>query len=80
MSHPHPGERVTVRGVDAQVDGDGGDALVGAGDPVGLGFDLQPDLLKVHKLASLAVKELCIFCERTIKKYSSQKGRAAVHV
>lgn len=52
----------TVRGVDPQVDGDGRDALVGAGDPVGLRLDLQPNLLKVHKFAAFAVKELGIFC------------------
>lgn len=51
-----------MRGVDPQVDGDGRDALVGAGDPVSLRLDLQPNLVKVHKLAPFAVKKLCVFC------------------
>lgn len=50
----------TVRGVDAEVDGDGGDALVGSRDPVSFCFNLQTHLIKVHKLASLTVQELGI--------------------
>lgn len=50
----------TVRGVDTEVYGDGGDPFVGSGEPVCLCFNLHTDLLKVHKLASLTVKELCI--------------------
>ena len=46
---------ITVRGVDPEVDGDGGDALVGACDPVGLRLNLRPDLLKVHKLPPFTV-------------------------
>lgn len=58
-------ECATVRGVDTQVDGDGGDALVGAGKPVSFCFYLQADLLKVHKLTSLTVQELCILYRET---------------
>jgi len=52
---------VTVRRVDTQVDGDGGDALVGPGDPVRLRLDLRSNLLKVHKLSALTVQELGMF-------------------
>lgn len=67
-------ECATVRGVDTQVDGDGGDALVGAGKPVSFCFNLQTDLLKVHKLTSLTVQELCILYEETVREF---KERAA---
>lgn len=55
----------TVRRIDAEVDGDRRDALVGAREPVGLRFNLQTDLVKVHKLAALTVQELCIFYRET---------------
>lgn len=48
-------------GVDAQVDGYGGDALVGAGDAVSLCLDLLSDLIKICELFSLTVEELGIF-------------------
>ncbi|TNN63059.1 hypothetical protein EYF80_026675 [Liparis tanakae] len=48
------------RRVDTEVDGDGGDALVGSSDAVSLCFDLQTDLVKVHKFPSLTVQELGI--------------------
>lgn len=51
---------VTIRGVDTEVDGDGRDALVRPSDPVGFCFNLQTDLLKVHKFTALTVQELCI--------------------
>lgn len=51
---------VTVRGVDTEVDRDGGDSLVGSSDSVGLCFNLLTDLVEVHKLATLTVQELCI--------------------
>lgn len=66
-------ECVTIRGVDTEVDGDGGDALVGAGEPLGLRFNLQTDLVKVHKLSSLTVQELCIFCRETIRELTKTK-------
>lgn len=50
-----------MRRIDTEVDGDRRDALVGARESVGLCFDLQTDLIKVHKLTALAVQELCIF-------------------
>lgn len=50
-----------MRRIDAEVDGDGRDALVGARQSVGLCFNLQTDLIKVHKLAAFAVQELCVF-------------------
>lgn len=53
---------LTVRRVDAEVDGHRRDALVGAGDPVGLSLDLQAHLLEVGELLPLAVQELGIFC------------------
>ena len=52
---------VTIRGVDTEVDGDRGDALVGAGETLGLCFNLLTDFFKVHKLAALTVQELGIF-------------------
>ena len=57
---------VTIRGVDTEVDGDGGDALVGSGDPLSLRFNLQTDLIKVHKLTALTVQELCILYTENI--------------
>lgn len=49
-------------GENAQVDGDGRDALVGARYPVGLGLDFRAHLVKIHKLLSFAVQEFGIFC------------------
>lgn len=54
-------DRFTIGGIDTEVDGDRGDALVGASESVGLCFDLEADLIKVHKLTALTVQELCIF-------------------
>ena len=51
----------TVWRVDPQVDGHWGDAFVGPRDPVGLGFNLLSDFLKVCKLFGLAVQKLGIF-------------------
>lgn len=67
-------ECVTIRGVDTEVNGDGGDALVGAGKPVSLCFNLQTDLIKVHKLTSLTVQELCIFYRETVRELEDRKG------
>ncbi len=66
---------VTIRGVDTEVDGDRGDALVGSGEPVSLCFNLQTDLVKVHKLTSLTVQELCILCTEEIRESNRIDGR-----
>lgn len=58
------GNGLTVGGVDAQVDGHSRDALVGPGDAVGLCLDLLSDLIKIHKLFALTVKELSVFWGR----------------
>lgn len=52
---------LTVRGVHAQVDGHGGDALVGARHPVGLRLDLLPHLVEIREFLGFAVQELGIF-------------------
>lgn len=54
-----------MRGIDAQVDGNRGDAFVGPGDPVGFCFDLLPNLIKICELFALTMEELCIFWRRT---------------
>ena len=51
-------DRLTMRRVDPQVDGQVGDALVGSGDPVGLVLDLLHDGAELHELFPLAMKEL----------------------
>lgn len=62
---PGVGTRLlTLRRVDAEVDGHRRDALVGAGDPVGLSLDLQAYLLEVSEFLPLAVQEFGIFCPR----------------
>lgn len=62
---PEAGPRLlTVRRVDAEVDGHRGDALVSASDPVGLSLDLQAHLLEVGEFLPLAVQEFGIFCPR----------------
>lgn len=50
-----------MRGIDAQVDGHGGDPLVSARNAVSLRLDLLPDFVEVCELLALAVKELGIF-------------------
>lgn len=65
---------VTIRGVDTEVDRDGGDALVGSSEPVSLRFNLQTDLIKVHKLTSLTVQELCILYMETMRDLDSREG------
>lgn len=50
-----------MRRIDTEVDGDRRNALVGACESVRLCFNLQTDLIKVHKLPAFAVQELCIF-------------------
>lgn len=55
------GVEVTVRRVNAQVDGHRRDSLIGSGDSVRLGLDLQPNLIKVHELTALTVQELGVF-------------------
>lgn len=50
-----------MRGIDSQVDGHGGDALVGPSDAVSLCLDLLPDLIKICELFALAVEELGVF-------------------
>lgn len=55
---------LTMRGVDTQVDGHRGDALVGPGNAVSLCLDLLPDLVKVCELFALTVEELSIFWEK----------------
>lgn len=49
-----------MRGVDPQVDGHRGDALVGSGDTVSLCLDLLSDFIKIYELFTLTVKELSI--------------------
>lgn len=51
-----------MRRIDAEVDGDRRDALVGAREAVGLCFNLQTHLFEVYKLAALTVQELCVLC------------------
>lgn len=53
--------RLTVRGIDAQVDGHSGDSLVSTRDAVSLRLDLLPDFVKVCELFALAVEELGMF-------------------
>lgn len=54
---------LTMRGVDAQIDGHRRDALVGSCDPVGLGLDLLPDLIEVGELFALTVEKLSKLCK-----------------
>jgi hypothetical protein len=56
---------LTMRRVHSQVDGHWRNALVGAGDPVGLGLNLQAHLLEVGEFLTLAVQKLGIFCPRS---------------
>lgn len=51
---------LTMRGVDTQVDGHRGDALVGC-NAISLCLDLLPDLIKICELFALTVKEFSIF-------------------
>lgn len=51
----------TVRGVNAQVDGDGRYAFVGPCDAVRLGLYLLPDLIEVGELLPFAMEELSPF-------------------
>ena len=53
-----------MRRVNPEVDGQVGDALVGAGDAVGLVLDLLHDLVEVGELLALAVQELSILVGR----------------
>lgn len=55
--------RLTVRGVNTQVDGHWGDSLVGACDAVSFRLDLLTNFVKVCKLFTLAVEELGMFWE-----------------
>jgi hypothetical protein len=50
-------------GVDAQVDGDRRDALIGPGNAVSLCLNLLANLVKICELLPFAVQELCPFCE-----------------
>ncbi len=52
--------RDTVRRVDPEVDGQVGDALVPARDPVRLVLDLPHDFREVHELLALGVEELAV--------------------
>lgn len=54
-------ELFTMRGVNSQINWDGGDAFVGACYPVGLCFNFCPYFIKIHKLLSFAVQEFSIF-------------------
>lgn len=56
---------LTMGRVDPQVDGHWRNALVGAGDSIGLSLDLQAHLLEVGEFLPLAVQELGIFCSRS---------------
>ena len=59
-----PGSDLTVRRVDAEVDGHWRDSLVSAGHPVGLSLNLQAHLFEVSEFLPLAVQKLGIFCPR----------------
>ncbi len=50
-----------MRGVDTQVDGHRGDALVGPSDAVSLRLDLLSDFIKICELFALTVEEFSIF-------------------
>ncbi len=52
----------TVRGVNPQVDGNGGDASISPGDAVGLSLDLLTDLIEIGELLPFAVQELGPLC------------------
>lgn len=52
---------LTVWRVDAQIDGHGRNALVGASHALRLRFDLATNLTEVNKLLAFAVEELRIF-------------------
>ena len=56
-----------MRRIHSQVDGQVGDALVGAGQTISVCFNLSPDLIKIRKDFPFAVKKLSIFCQ-TIKE------------
>lgn len=51
----------TVRGVNTQVDGDGGDAFVGPCDTVRLCLDLLANLIEVCELLPFAMEEFSPF-------------------
>lgn len=53
-------EGLTMRGIDAQVDGNRGDALVGPSGSISLRLNLLPDLIKVCELFALTVEKLCV--------------------
>lgn len=56
-------QRLTVRRVDAQVDGNRWDSLVSSRDAIRLGLNLLPHFVKVCELFALAVEELGVFWE-----------------
>lgn len=64
---------LTVGGVNPQVDGDGRDAFVGAGDAIRLPLDLLANLIEVCEFLPFAVEEFAPFC---IKKKKKRKGSA----
>lgn len=58
---------LTVGGVDTQVDGYGGDALVGPGDAVRLRLNLLPHLIEIRELFPLTVQKLCVLYKEMVK-------------
>lgn len=52
----------TVWGINPQVDGNGGNALIGPGDAVSLSLDLLTDLIEISELLPFAVQELGPLC------------------
>lgn len=58
------GWALTVRGIHAEVDGDGGDALVGPRHPVGFRLDFLPHLVEIREFLGFAVQEFGVFWER----------------
>lgn len=60
-----------MRRVNSQVDGQVGDALIGACHAVRLIFDLLADFEEVHKLLPLAVEELAVLV-RPVDKLKDQ--------
>lgn len=74
------GGGLTMRRVDSQVDGHGGDALVGPGDSVSLCLDLLPHLIEIYKLFALTVEELSIFWKTRVKREKLAEHREITYL
>lgn len=53
-------------GKNPQVDGNGGNALIGPSNAVRLGLDLLTDLIEIRELLPFAVQELSPLCRVTM--------------